>query len=416
MYKVIFSSLMIFSAASYADNTPTFDFNTGVLNMPFVSTSQGNYTATLRINPTLPATAFNITAVGNATVANDTTTPATFNFQTGDLNLPKVNASNGTTYTASLKLVQDVFQLISATPIVQSAPGSNNIGGCSIFPANNVWNTRIDNLPLHPRSADWINTISTAGIHSDFGAPYDGSNLFGQPINIVAGSTTPKQNFTFDVPSESDQVPYPIPNNFLIENAGEPRLFIIDNETCKLYETYNARIVSNTLRAKRGATWDLKSNALRTDGWGSADEGGFPTVPGLVRYDEAASGVINHALRFTFPKPHTRIWPARHAVEPAVAGENDTLPMGARLRLKASINIPSNLDLKLKAILQAMKTYGIMLTDDGSPLYLSGTPDNRWDNDLLSQLKAVKGSLFEVVKSECMMVDPNSGEANPNKC
>ncbi|MEQ1637241.1 MAG: hypothetical protein ABL903_11150 [Methylococcales bacterium] len=413
MYKVFLSSFMLLSAASYADNTPTFDFTTGILSMPFVSTSQGNYTATLQIDPNLPATSFTISQVGATAVASDTTNPPSFDFNSGVLKLPTVNTSNGT-YTATLQLNGNIFKLTavnSATP--PSSSGSPVIAGCPIFPANNYWNTRIDSLPLHPRSGAWINTIRTAGIRTDFGADY-GSGPFGQPYNIAAASQAPKYNFVADVPSESDQVGFPIPSNFVLENTEFPRLFTIDTEACRLYEAFYARYENNAFHAESVATWDLRSNALRPDGKRSADKGGFPTVPGLVRYDEVASGTINHALRFTFTKPNTRIWPARHVVGAEVP-VNDTLPMGARLRLRGSFDI-NNFAPELKVILQAMKTYGIVLADDGSALYLSGTPDERWNNDILAALRNVKGSDFEAVNSECMQVNPDSGEANPNQC
>ncbi|NOT83457.1 MAG: hypothetical protein HOP02_01480 [Methylococcaceae bacterium] len=414
MYKIILSSFMLLSAASYADNTPTFDFATGVLSMPFVSTSQGNYMATLQIDPNLPATTFTILQAEPTVVAANTTTPPTFSFTSGLLNLPKVNTTNGT-YTAKLQLAENLFKLTAVQVVGVNIPTGDApaIAGCSIFPSNNAWNTAINALPVHPRSAAWINTIRIAAIHTDFGADY-GAGPFGQPINIVAGSTTPKYTFNFQIPIESDTGPYPVPDAFLREATDDKRLFIVDTETCKLYETYNANKTGAQWSAKRGAIWDMKSNGLRPLGSGSADEGGFPTVPGLVRYDEVASGIIKHALRFTFPKPNTAIWPARHTVGAAVA-VNNTLPMGARLRLKDSVDISAYAP-ELQVILQAMKTYGIMLTDDGSALYLSGTPDERWNNDMLSNLRAIKGGDFEAVDSECMQVSPDSGEANPGKC
>ncbi|MCX7089517.1 MAG: hypothetical protein NTV00_15880 [Methylococcales bacterium] len=407
MYKVIFSSLIVFGAVAHADNTPTFDFNTGVLSMPFVSTSQGIFNATLQIDPNLPATTFAIKQANPTGIGSDTTTPPTFDFNTGLLTLPKVNSSAGT-YTATLQFADNFFKLTMVQPV--AAPqqkSSNTIGGCSVFPANNAWNTRIDTLPLHSRSAAWVNVINTAGIRTDFGAD------FGQPYNIVLGSQVPKYTFNFTIPSESDLTPYPIPDDFRRENTSDNRLFVIDSETCKLYEAYNAQKSNGQWTARRGAAFDLNSNQLRPQGWGSADEAGLPTVPGLVRYEELLTGEIKHALRFTMPSPNGSIWPARHAS--ASGGANNVMPMGARLRLSANFDI-SAYEPELRVILQAMKTYGILLADPGSALFLSGTPDARWNDDVLAKLRTIKGSNFEVVNSECMMVNPDSGEADPNKC
>lgn len=401
MKKIMLSSLMMLSTVTYADSTPTFNFNNGVLQMPYVSSSQGVFNVTL----TLVGDSFKLTSVAPSSALNDAPPPPTFDFATGVLRLPKINSAQGT-YTANLQYTQNAFSLISVAPVSGGTPPSST---CAIFPADNVWNTPVNNLPLHPRSAAWISTIQADGVRTDFGADYD-SHRFGQPVNVVNGSQIAKSTFTFQIPNESDNEPYPVPANPLLEEGtDEPRLLIVDLEACKLYETYNAKKTGNQWTAKRGAVWQMNSNVLRPLGWAAADEGGFPTVPGLVRYDEVASGVINHALRFTFPKANTGIWPARHVVG-NFAPVNNTLPMGARLRLKASFNVDA-FDPKTRVILQAMKTYGIMLADDGRSLMLSGTPDNRWDNDLLGNLRRVKGSDFEAVDSECMTVNPDSGQA-----
>lgn len=406
MKKILLSSLMLLSSAAYADNTPTFDFATGVLKMPYVTSSQGVFNVTL----TLVGDTFQLTTVTPSAALNDTTTPPSFDFATGVLKLPKINSAQGT-YTANLQYTQNAFSLTSVAPVSsEPAPTPGGTTTCRLFPADNVWNTRIDGLPLHPRSDAWINTIKADGVRTDFGADFDGGP-FGQPINLVNGSQVSKSTFTFQIPTESDKEPYPVPANPLLERTDEPRLLIVDVETCKLYETYNAKKTGNQWSAKRGAVWNMNSNALRPLGWAAADEGGFPTVPGLVRYDEVTSGSINHALRFTFPKSNTALWPARHVVG-NYAPINDTLPMGARLRLKDAFNVEA-FDSKTRVILQAMKTYGIMLADDGRSLMLSGTPDNRWDNDLLGNLRRVKGSDFEVVDSECMMINIDSGQAKP---
>ena len=283
------------------------------------------------------------------------------------------------------------------------------VGGCPIFPSNNIWNTPIDNMPIHARSDQWVNTIGRdTGFHMDFGSgTWDGGPI-GIPYNIV-GSSVPKVPVSFYYPSESDPGPYPIPNNPLIEYGSDHHILIVDNSTCTLYELYDASYSGGAWHAGSGAIWNLNSNALRPDTWTSADAAGLPILPGLVRYDEIVSGEINHAIRFTAENTNGYIWPARHLTS------NDPNapqipPMGARFRLKASYNI-SGYPPAMQIILQAMKTYGIILADNGSNWYVSGAPDERWDNDMLHLLDDLTGNDFEAVDTSRLMVDYNSGEA-----
>jgi len=281
------------------------------------------------------------------------------------------------------------------------------LGGCPLFPSNNIWNTRVDNLPVHARSDQWINTIGrSTGFHMDFGSGTWNGGPIGIPYNIV-GSNVSKVSVSFYYPGESDSGPYPIPGNPLTEYGSDRHILIVDNSTCTLYELFDASYSGGQWHAGSGAIWNLNSNALRHDTWTSADAAGLPILPGLVRYDEVASGQINHAIRFTAANTNGYIWPARH-----LTSNNPNAPqippMGARFRLKASYNI-SDYPADMQVILKAMKTYGIILADNGSNWYVSGSPDAHWDNDTLHLLDRLTGNDFEAVDTSSLMVDSNSG-------
>lgn len=284
---------------------------------------------------------------------------------------------------------------------------ARSISGCSLFPANNIWNTPVDSLSVDSHSASWISTIGrSTGFHMDFGSGLWDGGPIGIPYNVV-GSSVPKVSVSFYYPGESDPGPYPIPASPKIEYGSDQHLLILDSSVCKLYELFDVSYNGSTWQAGSGAIWTLSSNALRPDGWTSADAAGLPILPGLVNYDEVAAGVINHAIRFTASSTNGYIWPARHLTDDDPSSPQ-VPPMGARFRLKASYNI-SSFPAELKVILQAMKTYGIILADNGSPWYISGVPDERWDNDMLHLLDVLRGSDFEAVDSSGLMVDPDSG-------
>src|SRR6188474_2287775 len=288
---------------------------------------------------------------------------------------------------------------------------STVISGCPIFPANNIWNTPIDNLPVHARSDQWVNTIGRyTGFHMDFGSgTWDGGPI-GIPYNIVGGNV-PRVPVSFYYPNESDIGPYPIPSNPLMEYGSDHHILMVDNSTCTLYELYDASYSGGTWHAGSGAIWSLYSNALRPATWTSADAAGLPILPGLVRYDEITSGQINHAIRFTVENTNGYIWPARHLTsnDPSTP---QIPPMGARFRLKASFNI-SSYPPAMQVILNAMKTYGIILADNGSDWYVSGAPDSRWDNDMLHLLDDLSGDDFEAVDASGLMVNSDSGATQP---
>ncbi len=297
------------------------------------------------------------------------------------------------------------------SPLTQPPPAltSNGpaISNCPLFPADNILNARVDALPLHPDSDAWINSIGRGEIfHMDFGSgTWDGGPI-GIPFNIVPGSTVNKYTLEFYYPDESDPGPYPIPENPNIEWGGDHHILTVDTDTCTLYEIYDASFNGSSWSGGSGAIWDLNSNALRPDTWTSADAAGLPIFPGLARYDEIVIGEINHALRFTAEHTAGYIWPARHETSDPI---NGIPPMGARFRLKADYDI-SGFPHEMQVILQAMKTYGIILADNGSNWYVSGAPDERWDNDMLHLLDVLTGDDFEAVDTSVLMVDENSGE------
>ena len=306
-------------------------------------------------------------------------------------------------------------QLVSFTPV--NAEGlrrpdaltamSAAVGGCPMFPTDNIWNMPVNNLPVHARSDQWVNTIGrNTGFHMDFGSGTWAGGPIGIPYNVI-GAGIPKVTVSFYYPTESDPGPYPIPTNPQIEYGSDHHILIVDNSTCTLYELFDASYSSGKWHAGSGAIWNLNSNALRPDTWTSADAAGLPILPGLVRYDEILSGQINHAIRFTASNTNGYIWPARH-----LTSDNPNAPqippMGARFRLKASFNV-SNYPPAMQVILNAMKTYGIILADNGSNWYVSGAPDARWDNDMLHLLDNITGNDFEAVDESGLMIDYNSG-------
>jgi hypothetical protein len=271
---------------------------------------------------------------------------------------------------------------------------------CAIFPADNVWNEDVAALPVAANSATLLQTIGlTTGLHPDFGS-YAG---YGIPYNTVPG-TQPKLKVRFGYAAESDPGPYPIPSRPKIEASSDHHMLIVDRDHCKLYELWNARHTSTGWRAGSGAIWALGSNALRPNGWTSADAAGLPVLPGLVRYREVAAGLIDHALRFTAPQTRSaHIYPARHD---AGSGTSAALPpMGLRVRLKASFDL-SRLSPQARVIAVALQHYGMILADNGSPWYVSGASNPSFDDDDLRTLNRITGGDLEVVDTSTLRNGP----------
>ena len=319
-------------------------------------------------------------------------------------------------------LMVGVLVSMMFVPSTQSKPQSPpTIGGCPTLPADNIWNVPVDNLPLDTNSSAYVNAMGASSkAHADFGQgvwPPGSDSPIGIPFVVVPSNQPPVAINYQAYGDESDPGPFPIPSNAPIEGGpnsdGDRHVLVVRQGECKLYELYRAFPQSNgSWDADSGAAYTLTLNApLRPAGWTSADAAGLPMLPGLVRYDEVASGEINHAIRFT---SHTTkaayVWPARHQ-----APYNSTPtspPMGQRFRLNASFVIDNRFSPGVQVILRALKKYGMILADNGTSWYLSGAPDERWNNDDLHALDTyVQGSDFEAVNVSSLMVGPNSGQA-----
>jgi hypothetical protein len=305
---------------------------------------------------------------------------------------------------------------MTSTPLPTSTPPSGDAGpriaGCPTLPADNIWNARVDQLPVHPLSASYLSSIGpSVGLHPDFGTVWDGAPN-GIPFITVPG-TQPRVDVSFDYADESDPGPYPIPANAPIEGgpngSGDRHVLVVDRDACVLYELFDAHPQADgSWTAGSGAVFPLRSNTLRPRGWTSADAAGLPILAGLVRYDEVSSGSIAHALRFTAAMTQRAfVWPARHYASSNTS--TSVPPMGTRVRLKASVDI-SRFSPANQVILKALKTYGMILADNGSNLFISGAPDSRWNDDDLGNLRQIVGANLEVVDVSSLQLDPDSGQ------
>jgi len=275
---------------------------------------------------------------------------------------------------------------------------------CPIFPATNAWNQRVDTLPVASNSAQLVSSIGLdAPVHADFGAGLWDGGPIGIPFDVVT-HTTPRSRVAFGYADESDKGPYPIPRTVHVEGgrsaSGDRHAILVDRDTCKLYELYDLEGGPGHWRAGSGAIWNLRSNRLRPAGWTSADAAGLPIFPGLARWDEVRRGAIDHALRFTAPRTRRAyVYPARHFASDST--DPSLPPMGLRVRLKASVDI-SSFPVQARVVLVALKRYGMILADNGSPWFISGAPDSHWSNDQLHTLSRLTGSDFEVVDTSSL--------------
>lgn len=285
------------------------------------------------------------------------------------------------------------------------------LNGAVAFPAGNAWNTDISAAPVDPNSDALIQSIGLAtGLHADFGAGLHQGAPIGIPYVVVAGTQARVPIVWTAYGDESDDGPYPVPANAPVEggvnSTGDRHVLVIDRDNNRLFELGRAFINGDgSWNATCGAVFHLDSNNVRPTaqaGWTSADAAGLPIFPGLARYEEAALGPggIRHALRFTVQASRRAyVPPATHW---ASSNTSASLPpMGMRVRLKAGFVIPANFSAESKALLTAMKTYGMLMADNGSNWYVSGAPDERWNNDALSrELAQVHGRDFEVVRMD----------------
>lgn len=276
---------------------------------------------------------------------------------------------------------------------------------CEVLPVDNVWRADISRMPVHSHGAQWLANMGGPArrLHPDFGgAPY------GYPIQYV-GAATPRITVDFEYADESDPGPYPFTASTPIEPAGDRHAFMIDRDSCVLYELFAAEWNGEDPYAGSGAAFDLRSNALRPATWTSADAAGLPIFPGLVRYDEVfGRGHIDHAIRFTAQRTdRSFVWPARHQ---AGAANDPTLPpMGARFRLRADFDI-TRYSPHVQVVLRAMQRYGLILADNGSNWFFQGTTDERWPESFISELKQIPAGAFEAIDASSLMIHPDSGQ------
>ena len=291
-----------------------------------------------------------------------------------------------------------------ATPV----PGAP---ACPVTPSDSFWHADVSALPVNPQSATWVASVGTAAnLKADFGAGMWNGGPIGIPFTTVAG-TQPRVPVTFTYADESDAGPYPIPPDAPIEggsaSTGDRHVLVVDRDACRLWELYSAYPQNGgaSWTAGSGATWDLRSNAMRPLGWTSADAAGLPILPGLVRRDEVAAGEIDHAIRITAPRTaNAFVWPASHKA--ATGGASDP-PMGTWFRLRADYDI-SGFSADNQVILRALKKHGAVLADNGSAWFMSGAPDPGWNDSDLNLLRSVPGSAFEAVDVSSLMVSATS--------
>ena len=302
------------------------------------------------------------------------------------------------------------------TTATVSTPSSAYLPGtrCRVFPADNYWHADVRHLKVSPRSAQWLSHMhaSTRRLHADFGPSFGAQPVpYGIPVTVVKAA--PRVAVRFGYAAESDRVRYPLSRSTKIEGGwsapGDRHAIVVDAGTCQLFETWNTRLSGSTWTAGSGATWKLGSDTLRRSGWTSADAAGLPILPGLLRYDEVKAGRVDHAIRFTTDvTDRLFVWPARH--QAGSVSNHAYPPMGARFRLKASFRI-TGFSRDARVVLAAMKRYGLVLADNGSPWFFQGTSDTRWGTAIISQLGKVPASAFEAVDTAPLRISSASARA-----
>ena len=302
----------------------------------------------------------------------------------------------------------------SASPTAGERPVAGT--PCSAFPADNWWRADVSGLPVHARSRQWLSHMSTdRDLHPDFGPSYGDGPDYGIPVTVVKPSHK-LVRVRFGYAAESDRVRYPLGRETRVEGGrgsdGDKHTVVVDRGSCRLYETWNTRKQGKRWVAGSGAVWSLRSNDLRPDGWTSADAAGLPILPGLLRWAEVRAGRVDHAIRFTTDATSRHhLWPARHD-----AGSRSSLaypPMGARFRLKPGFST-AGLSPYTVAVVEAMKTYGLVLADNGSPWYFQGEQNARWPSRMIEELKGIPASAFVAVDTSSLRVSPNSAAVRPD--
>jgi hypothetical protein len=295
-------------------------------------------------------------------------------------------------------------------PIAHDLPGTH----CTAFPADNVWHASVKRLPVDKHNSAWMRSIGRGDdLHPDFGPSYGAQPVpYGIPITYV-GASHPKVRVHFRYASESDHVRYPLGHDTKIEGGrhadGDRHAIVVDKSTCRLYETWLTRQKNGRWTAGSGATWSLTSNRMRPRTWTSADAAGLPILPGLLRWDEVRRGYVDHAIRFTAPCTAPRfIWPARH-MAPTCSGPGRP-PMGARFRLKPGFSI-SRFRPDVQVVLRAMKTYGLILADNGSSWYFQGEQSTHWPDGFIAELKQIPADAFQAVDESGLKISAGSARA-----
>jgi hypothetical protein len=278
---------------------------------------------------------------------------------------------------------------------VPFATAATAVAGCPIFPAADPWNQDISKAPVDPRSDAYVRSIGLdARVHPDFA-----SRTYGIPYKVVSKRQKKVPIHFTDYGDESDKGPYPIPRGAPVEGGSDRHVIVLQQGTCRLYELFGAQRTAGGWSAASGARFDLRTGRLRPKGWTSADAAGLPIFPGLARAGEVVGGrrAITHALRVTVPRTQKAyISPARHFASSST--DPSLPPMGLRLRLKASFDL-TRFSGQARVVLEALKRYGLIVADNGSPWYITGAPDRRWNDDNLHTLGQVPGSAFEAVQT-----------------
>ena len=316
----------------------------------------------------------------------------------------RVRGATAVGLLALVALVPALVPSAAAAPVASTA--------CPVLPADSWWHADVSTLPVHARSAQWLSHMSPGSdLHPDFGPSFGDGPDYGIPVTVVR-SSHPRVAVRFAYADESDRVRYPLGPDTRIEGGrasdGDRHAIIVDRGRCRLFETYDTRVRDGRWSAGSGATWSLRSNALRPDGWTSADAAGLPILPGLLRWNEVRDDTIDHAIRFTTDvTSRHHLWPARHD-----AGSRASLaypPMGARFRLRAGWSA-AGLSTYARRVVRAMKTHGLVLADNGSPWFFQGEQHAAWPERLIADLKTIPASAFVAVDTSSLQVSPNSAQ------
>jgi hypothetical protein len=291
-------------------------------------------------------------------------------------------------------------------PAVRGTTSGRPVAGthCPTFPADNYWHADIRSLPVDSHSKQWLSHMSSSvDLHPDFGPSFGHGPNYGIPVTVV-GHSHPRVKVHFQYGSESDHVRYPLGPDTRIEggrrSSGDRHAIIVDRDSCRLYETFATRYTHGHWRAGSGATWSLNSDRLRPNGWTSADAAGLPILPGLLRWNEVKRHDVDHAIRFTTDvTSRWHLWPARH--DAGSQKSHDYPPMGARFRLRSSYH-PTGMGALARAVVHAMKVYGLVLADNGSPWYFQGEQNGKWPDRMIEQLKQIPAHDFVAVDTSSL--------------